>query len=189
MGAANCVHGRVVADTSPISALEANDSTVMISGCGNQPVVGYTYCRVHQGQSTDQIRLTLMAPPVKCKTKPCVTFKIFFPSGEPAQGYSVPDGASSIDLTWKDLLKESTFQKNYAGFWQVLMEWSWVDTQGNENKSAALGEIRLRVLDPAYTALQDVTDDKNFAWQWVSGNQGFAMTTAGRAATRPLGDL
>lgn len=177
---ANC-SGIAIVDTSPVYAAEANDATVIISGCGNQPVVGYTYCRVHEGQDTTKVGVSLMAPPVQCKTKPCVTFKVFFPQGQPAWGISVPDGATKVDVSWKDLLNVPSFVKDSQGFWQVVMEWNWVDENGNEHQSAALGEIRLRVLDANYTALNNVHDDKNFAWRWKNGKFNMAFSTAGRS--------
>lgn len=177
----NCSGVTIVADTSPVYAMEANDATVIIAGCGNQPVVGYTYCRVHEGQDTTKFVVSLMAPPVKCKTKPCVTFKVFFPQGQPAWGVSVPDGATQVNVTWQQLLGAPLFVKDSQGFWQVVMEWNWLDGNGNEHQSAALGEIRLRVLDANYTALNGVHDDKNFGWHWASGAYHLAFSTAGRA--------
>lgn len=176
----NC-SGISVVDTSPVMAAEANDTTVIISGCGNQPVVGYTYCRVHEGQDTSLLGVSLVAPPIQCKTKPCITFKVFYPNGQPAWGIAVPEGAEKVDVKWKDLVGVSSFVKDTEGYWQVVMEWNWVDANGNEHQAAALGEIRLRVLDSNYTALNGVHDDKNFAWRWVSGAYHFALSTSGRS--------
>jgi hypothetical protein len=177
---ANC-SGISIVDTSPVYAMEANDTTVIISGCGNQPVSGFTYCRVHEGQDTTQFGVSLVAPPVQCRTKPCVTFKVFDPKGQVIFGQSVPDNQTQIDVKWSQLVGAPAFAKDQAGYWQVVEEWTWVDTGGNEHQSAALGEIRLRVLDASYVSLSGVHDDKNFAWEWTSGIYHMAMTTKGRS--------
>lgn len=177
----NC-SGISVIDGSPLYAMEANDMTVIISGCGNQPVAGYTYCRVHEGQDTTALSVSLIAPPIVCKTKPCVTFKVFNPEGVVVYGNSVPDGQTQLDISWAVLTGTAAFAKGYAGFWQVILEFNWVDTGGNEHQAAALGEIRLRVLDANYVSLSNVHEDKSFAWQWSSGAYHMAFTTKGRSS-------
>lgn len=182
----NCSGMKVAQDSSLVYAADANDATVIIGGCGNQPVVGYTYCRLHEGQDTSQFSLQLMAPPVQCKTKPCVTFKIFMPEGTPAWGVSVPDGQTQVTISWKDLLQRPAFVKNDRGFWPVIMEWHWIDLNGLEHQSAAEGEIRLRVLAAQYVPLNEVKADQNIVWKWSNLKTMMGMTTAGRAFSYPI---
>jgi hypothetical protein len=179
LGMSRCA--AVQPDPSQVFAMEANDATVMISGCGSQPVVGYTYCRVEEGQAGD-LSLTLHAPPVKCRSRPCVSFRIFYPSGHPTEGVTVPDGQTAVTIPWKNLLQRDTFGVGDRGFWPVVMEWKWLDAQGNEHTSVAEGEIRLRVLSRGYEPLHEVTDHPAFAWRWTDSGHEFRLSTAGRAS-------
>lgn len=180
LGASQCNTVRV--DSSAVFAAEAGDKTVIIEGCGNQPVVGYTYCRVREGDPTTG-KITFIAPPVKCNTKPCVSFTLFFPDGSPSLGFQLPDNTTRLDVPWSDLTKTIGFNRQQRGFWPVVMRWKWLSAaDGREYESYAEGEIRLRVLSANYLPLNEIHDDPNFAWAWVDGKKHFKMTTAGRAA-------
>jgi hypothetical protein len=179
LGASECAHLRIVPDTTPVGAQEANDATVIIEGCGNQPVSGYTYCRVTEGGPTTGI-LTLIAPPALCKEESCVFFKIFFTNGEPALGLSVPRGQMRVSIPWSDVVKRDTFLKDDRGFWPVLMETHWVDNNGLDRITFTEGEIRMRVLSKDYISLSSIQDDPNFQWTWSDDRARYKMTSAGR---------
>lgn len=178
LGASQCAH-KVALDQSAF-AIEANDATVVIEGCGSQPVVGYTYCRFREGAPTTGF-LSLLAPNADCNADSCVSFQVFFPAGTPALGISVPKGQNRAKLLLKDLVKRDTFQKDDRGFWPVLMSVKFMGSDGNEHEMRAEGEIRMRVLAAKYTPLQEVENDPNYVWQWSEGKTVFKMTTAGRA--------
>lgn len=180
LGASNCSGVKMRPDTSSALAAEANDKTVIIEGCGSQPVVGYTYCRVREGSPVDQT-INFIAPPIKCKNEPCVTFTIFFPNGQPSTDIAVPRGKTSVTVAWKDIVKRDTFEKGDRGFWPVLMTYKWIDMSGNEFTSQAEGEIRMRVLAANYVPLNETGNDPNLVWKWSSGKTRFGFSTAGRA--------
>jgi len=182
LGASECAYKKVP-DISSVFAAEANDKTVIIEGCGSQPVVGYTYCRKREGAPTDG-KVTLIAPPVECGKESCVSFEVFFPDGSPTLGLSLPAKATRLDVSWKDLTKTEAFQKNQRGFWPVVMRWKWISAvDSKEYESFAEGEIRLRVTAANYLSLHESREDPNFVWKWSEGKTQFRMTTAGRAAT------
>jgi len=180
LGASKCTHG-VRPDSSTVFAAEANDKTVIIEGCGSQPVVGYTYCRMREGGPTSG-KITLIAPPVKCQTEPCVSFTLFFPDGSPSLGYTLPMGQTRLDVPWRELTKTDTFNKQQRGFWPVVMKWKWLDINGREYESYSEGEIRLRVLSSNYVPLHEIRAVPNFVWAWGEGKNQFRMTTAGRSS-------
>lgn len=181
MGASQCAH-TVEPDISPVFAAEAGDKTVIIEGCGSQPVVGYTYCRMREDVAT-QGKITLIAPPTECPEDSCASFIVYMPDGSPSVGYQLKRGVTRQDVLWKDLVKTDTFQKSQRGFWPVVMRWKWMSAaDGKEYESYAEGEIRLRVMAANYSALNEIHDDPNFVWAWTDGKQHFRMTTAGRAS-------
>lgn len=181
LGASQCSRA-VRPDALPALAVESNDKTVVIDGCGNQPAVGFTYCRKREGDPTTGT-LTLYAPPTRCRTAPCASFLLFFPDGSPSLGFEMKSGQTSQKVEWRELTKSDSFQKDMRGFWPVLLKWKWIsDQDGQEYESIAEGEIRLRVLARDYLPLDAVKWDPNFAWKWSDGAHVFAMTTASRAA-------
>jgi hypothetical protein len=172
--------GRVRPDASAYAA-DANDATVIIEGCGSQPVVGYTYCRMPEGQDATALTLTLHSPPkIKCVTEPCVSFTIFYPDGTPS--LSVPASLTGMTtLKWSELVKRGTFQVNDRGFWPVIMEWKYLDLDGVERSSIAEGEIRMRVLKRSYVPLHTATSSPEFAWNWTARGLTMGLATSGRA--------
>lgn len=181
LGAAQCSQ-YVRPDSSSVFAAEAGDKTVIIEGCGFQPVVGYTYCRMRENAPTVGT-FALIAPPTDCNGDSCVSFTLFMPDGQPSLGYQVPKKTTRLTVPWKDLVKAETFQKSHRGFWPVVMRWKWLSkTDGREYESYAEGEIRLRVLAANYVNLNEIKSDDNYAWSWSEGKQNYRMTTTGRAA-------
>jgi len=177
-GASNCSSG-VKKDTG-MSALVAGDYTAPIEGCGNQLVPGYTYCRVTEGDASDQL-LYLVGPPSECEGDgPCVFYKVFFPTGEPTLGGAFPRGETRVGILWSDLIKRSTFEKGDRGFWPFVLTIHWIDTDGRARETKSQGEIRLRVMSKTYTPLHNVMDDSNFVWAWVENKTRIRMTTGAR---------
>ena len=180
IGASNCSGVKMRNDTSLLFAAEANDKTVIIEGCGNQPVVGYTYCRVREGTPTEQT-ISLMAPPIKCKTKPCVVFTIFYPNGQPSKSVEVPDGKTKVTIPFSDLVKRDHFERDDLGFWGIRMDYRFIDTSEREFTGFAEGEIRLRVLRSSYVPLNESEADQNLVWRWSDKRFKYGFSTKGRA--------
>jgi len=173
-----CAHHEVEEDPS-LSPILANDTTLVIEGCGNQPVIGYTYCRKSDGSSALDT-LVLHIPPVKCQKNDCVYVKILMPDGSPAVGLSAKEGQSRLEVSWKTLLGRDVFKAGDRGFWIVLVEIHYIDRRGLLKKTLVEGEIRLRVYPNNYLPLNNIKDDPNFVWQWRQNNRLFKMTTNGR---------
>jgi hypothetical protein len=179
-----CAHNWVKEDVA-MAAIDGGDATVIIEGCGAQPIVGYTYCRVREGDAASS-KLSIIAPPAQCKEKQCVFYKIFYPTGEPAVGGAIDKGVARVDVPWKMLLGRDQFGKSDRGFWPVLLEVHWIDEAGHDRKSFAEGEIRLRVMAREYQALNAISNDSNFVWSWIEGTHIFKMTTGMRAFAGPV---
>lgn len=174
----SCDHG--VKEDTAMAAGEARDVTSFIEGCGSQPVSGYTYCRVTEGDAAGQ-KLYLKVPPSACDQEQCVFWRIFYPSGEPALGGAVKRGETTVEINWKDLIKKDKFELGDRGYWGVLVEVHYVNMDGNPRKSLVEGEIRLRVLKRGYLSLKDIREDPNFVWSWTEKEKIYKMTTGSRA--------
>lgn len=177
VGASRCAGVRL--DTA-MAAIEGGDMTALIEGCGNQLVSGYTYCRVREGQVATTDTLFFVSPVVKCNTKPCVTFKVYFPDGSPTLGGSIPEGQTRVGILWKDIVKRDTFELGDRGFWPYTYEVHFMDPQGLEHTMRSEGEIRMRVISKAYVPLADVAEDSNFAWRWIENGTPVKLTTGAR---------
>ena len=180
LGNSNCSGVKMRPDISSVFAAEANDKTVIIEGCGNQPVVGYTYCRVREGAPVDGT-VTFVAPPSKCKTEPCVTFTVYYPTGEHAKSIVVPRDQTRVAVTWRDLVKREVFVRGDRGFWPVVMTYRWIDMNEQEFEFTVEGEMRLRVIAKEYLSLHESAEDPNLVWRWSDGNSKYGFSTAGRA--------
>ena len=180
IGASRCSLVTVTPDVV-LAAVEAGDYTVLIEGCGNQLVPGYTYCRVREGDATDQ-KISLVGPPSVCnKPDACVFYKVYFPDGSPSIGGSISKGETKADILWTDLTKKAQFEVEDRGFWPITMEIYWLDPDGNEMQSMAIGEIRLRVFRREYMPLNNISSDPNFVWVWNQDGITAKMTTGMRA--------
>lgn len=188
--------GAVQPDTAP-SAISVGDFTAPIEGCGNQPIVGYTYCVKNAGESSDEV-LTFIAPPVKCSgDAPCVSFKLFFPDLSTPYGGVFPKGVTRVSVSWKTIFKRDTFEKGDRGFWPYIYTIKWIDSNGRDQETKIQGEIRLRVIASlicdsngqnckSYTRLNNSPLDPNFVWVWTEGDFIYKMTSGGRMYIGPV---
>lgn len=180
LGAAtNCAH---VSPDKAMAAIEAGDYTSILSGCGSQPIVGFLYCRVKEGDNTS-LSFDVIGPPAKCKQDKCVFFKIFNVQGEVAYSGALEKGKTRVTVLWMDLTKEPAFKVGDRGFWTMNHEVHWEDKDGNERVSYSQGEILLRVYKAGYIPLHEAKEDPNYVWTWKDGNRLFRMTTGLRAFT------
>lgn len=177
LGIASCrSRGTVVEDA--MSAVEAGDYTALVEGCGNQLIPGYTYCRKMEGSSTQEL-LNFHAPKTECVKEPCRTFKVFGPNGDVVYGGEFKRGELKVGVPWSALTGSSTFEISDRGFWGVIYEIKFIDSEGRERTTLTQGEIRMRVLKKEYIPLHNVSADKGFVWKWEAGVP-VRMTTGGR---------
>ena len=153
--------------------------TSPIQGCGNQPIVGYTYCRKTEGFSADEL-LYFYGPPAQCSKPPCVIVKIYAPNGAPALSVPIKPDETRLALPWRDLIKNPTFRTSDRGMWLYCLDITFRGTDGIEHQSTTCGEIRLRVLAANYTPLHNQAQDANFTWIWCENQWTIKMTSSGR---------
>ena len=178
---------RAVQPDAVQDAILAGDATGLVEGCGNQPVVGFTYCRLVEGDAADQT-ISFIGPPAKCNDPDsCVFIKVFNQAGQIAWGGSIPKDQTRVYVSWRKLLgcqdppATCQFQVGNRGFWTYDHEVHWIDPDGHDRKSISQGDIVLRVYHQGYTPLDKVEADPNFVWSWVDGNFIYHMTTGLRA--------
>lgn len=185
LGASECSNPKVRSDSGAVYAIDANDPTVVIQGgggCITDPKVGYTYCRKREGTTTND-GLTFYAPPVDCGAEQCaIDVEVLFPDNTPSIVFQIPKGQTRRSVSWKELTHSDTYQRDFSGFWIVLMTWNWVGEDEHSHPTTVEGEIRLRVLRSNYTPLQNAKEDANFVWKTSEGGNQFRWTTHGRAA-------
>lgn len=165
-----------------VHAQEANDATVIIEGCGFQPVAGYTYCTPHEGDHTARDFLVLHSPPIEdCgDNDSCVSYMIMFPNGHPAIQLAVPKGETRTMVKWSDLTGKDTFDRNDRGLWAVFQIVLWEDGDGAIRNILSEGEIRLRVIREGYNPLRHAKDSNWFATRWKAGEWKMGQSTSGR---------
>lgn len=176
--ALGCAHRGVKEDHS-IAPIVAQDTTLVIEGCGHPPIVGYTYCRKYEGDNASG-NLIFHLPPVKCQKTDCIYVKILSPDGRPAVGLSLSEGKTRLEVSWKVLLGREVFETGDRGFWVVIAEIHYLTESGLVKKTLIEGEIRLRILKSKYISLENVEHDPNFVWLWHHNNRPFKMTSNGR---------
>jgi hypothetical protein len=159
-----------------VSAVVGKDSTGPIRACGNQPIVGYTYCRKKEGSAAGD-RLWFYGPKTNCERQACVYFKIYFPDGTPSYEGSIPKNETKAFVLWSDLIKSDTFVIGDRGFWPYVYTVYWNDDNGNERSSRSDGDIRLRVYHKDYEPLHNSTDNPNFTFEWTDDGHVFKVTT------------
>lgn len=165
---------------SAMAAIEGGDATVLIEGCGNQLNVGYTYCRMTEGEAAGK-NLWLVGPTSNCERDACVFFRISAPNGEVVYGSQLPKNKNRINVDWTKLIKKPAFQVSDRGLWGVIMEVYWQDSEGRERRAISEGEIRLRVLTKNYKPLHEVENDPNFVWVYTEQGVTAKLTTGLRA--------
>lgn len=165
-----------------VSAVEGGDATAIVTGCGNAPIVGFTYCRKIEGDSTQE-KIIFHAPTQAkdCpRSFPCTTGKIFRPDGS-VVGIEFKEGQSTAQISWEELLMRPQFEKFDRGFYLFFIETEYLDPQGARRTIFQEGEIRLRVIGKNYIPLHEVPSDKNFTYTWKHNGYKMKLTTGGRA--------
>lgn len=179
LGAATCSPIRI--DPS-VAAVVANDKTAIIEGCGHQPIVGYTYCRVMEGDASNVV-LKLHLPPAKCRSESCASYKFLNQTGDLVFGGTLPKGQTVVVIPWEKLTGKPVFDVNDRGYWAYLYEVYWTGPDGRDYATTAEGEIRMRVHRKDYAPLHAIPGDAAFGWSWIDDGRIFLFSTAGRAYT------
>lgn len=178
-------HKTVAADPV-IAPIVAGDPTAIVQGCGAQPIVGFTYCRIVEGDAADQ-NIDFIGPPAKCNNPDgttgtaCAFVKVYNQSGQLAWGGSIPKGQTRVSVPWTTLLGAPQFQQANRGFWSWLLEVHWTDPDHHDRVTVTQGEIRLAVYKSGYIPLDTVSSDPNYVWTWIDGNSTYHMTSNLRA--------
>lgn len=175
---------RVRLDTNTRSTVLDGDATGIIEGCGNQPIVGFTYCRQQEGDNAGT-SLSFVGPPAKCDEKihpdGCVFIKVWDNQSNLVGGGMIPKKETRLNIPWSKLLSSPHFQLGSRGFWTWNVQVYFLDPDGREQVSNAQGDIILRVYRKGYLPLHQVEDDPNFVWEWLDGDFLYKMTSGLRA--------
>ena len=174
----------VVIDRS-MGAIDANDTTAIIQGCGNQAIVGYTYCRKSVGDSTQDF-LIMIVPQTKCNKPPCAEYKIFSPDLQPIIGDFFSSTSSTAKVYWNQITGKTTFDQNDLGIFPFEYKIRYLNDQNQEGAFYMQGEIRLRVLASGYQSLEDTVNDSNFTFFNTYNGYQLKATTSGRATIVPV---
>lgn len=178
-----CSHAPRQQDRS-VKAIEAHDATGLVEGCGHQPVVGYTYCRMVEGLPT-QGSLVFLAPPITCKQNTCVLLKIYSPMGQTVTAHGFAKGQTRLEVPWRAIVSRDKFEVQDRGFWPFTMLLSFTDSEGQDRSLLVEGEVRLRVHKAGYTPLNHTAVDPSFTWEFIESGTVIKMTTGGRAYVAP----
>lgn len=181
-----CAAGRARVPIDPITdgSLLDGDVTSLVEGCGNQPAVGFTYCRVQEGQAADQ-SLWFLGPPAQCdQPESCVFIKVWSSGGQLIWGTSIPKGQTRIEVPWKLLLGRDKFERADRGFWTFNTEVFFKDQDGRERFAKSQGDIVLRVYRAGYLPLNAIESDPAFLWSWIDGKCSFKMTSGLRTFSK-----
>lgn len=193
----------VKADTAAL-AVEAGDYTALVEGCGHQPIPGYTYCRVHEGQDAGS-QVFFLAPPAVCLPKDpqtgvpinsCAHLTVYDPNGANPVERDIPRSVTRLGLSWQEITGHAAFQKGDRGFWPFIVTWHWIDVDGRDQTTMTEGEIRMRVIAAqvcdstggnckAYAPMNDALEDPAYVWQWVDNGAILKATTSGRIYAGP----
>jgi hypothetical protein len=179
---------KVAADTIT-SPLVAGDATVIVEGCGQQPSVGFAYCRVVENQNVDPSEgIAFHGPPAECRREDaCVFFKVWNQAGAVVWGAAITKGQTRIVAPWRKLLgcadlpAPCSFSALWRGIWTVNMVLLWIDKDGRDRESFAQGDIVLRVYSKGYIPLESVAEDPAFVWTWSDGQWDFKSTSGLRS--------
>lgn len=174
-----CAMGAKPVRDKSLTALMGHDITALVEGCGNQLVPGFTLCRVTEGSSTLST-LNFVGPTARCQRRDsCVDVKVFDVKGELAWGGSIPKGQMRVAVPWSKLVNRKFFELSDRGLWIFTTVVYWTNDGGLDEVSVAEGEIQLRVIAKDYIPLNNVENDANFVWKFITRNGEHVKMTTG----------
>ena len=173
--------GRVRADLIAQQPILAGDATGLIDCGAGQPLVGFCYLRVIEGDSAGR-SVWFIGPPAECSREDsCVFIKVWNNQGALVWGGSIPKGRTRVEVPWKTLLGADRFEVGHRGFWTFNHEVIWKNAEGREQVSVSQGDLLVRVYRQGYQPLDKVDADPNFVWTWIDGPWRYRVTSALRA--------
>jgi hypothetical protein len=172
----------------PQSAIDSNDLTAILSGCGQQLAnSGYLICRQPQGQNTRETFLVVHTPPnLDCDGDACTYVKVFFPNGSPTLEKSIPKGSDPIRIPWNEIVNKDKFDLTDRGFYAVSVTTHFKGPNGEDMRTYASGMVFMHVVRKEYTSLYENENDEYFKWAWkTEKNQMLKVTTGYRVYVEP----
>ena len=165
----------------PMQPTVSFDTTAIIEACGNQPIVGFTYCRVGEGESTSDA-LNFIGPPVECNQRDsCIFIKVWNAQGKLAWSGSILKGQTKVAISWKTLVSSPSFEIQQRGFWTWNLEVHYFDEKKRERISKTNGDIVLRIYRRDYLPLVSDGADPAIIWTWSDGDCHYKLTSSLRA--------
>jgi len=181
----SCSHTRILDSQS---AIQANDLTAILSGCGQQLAgSGFLVCREAEGTTTQNEFLIVHTPPdLECKSEACTFVKIFFTDGRPTLEKSIPKGQALVKIPWTEIVKKPLFDLSDRGTYSVSIRTHYLGPDGIERITFAEGRILMLVVRKEYTSLIENEQDEAFYWIWkTQHNQTIKATTGYRVYVQP----
>lgn len=166
-------------------SFSAGDATVLLSGTclgGMDAQAGFHYCRVEEGALADKT-VTVHVPPALCRPdgESCVDLVWRQPGGQEVQRV-VPRGQTEALFQLSEIIGASTVPALSRGLYAVRMHVKYVDNDGTDRESYAVGELRLRVVLRGYQPLQSRKADGDFVWVWQDGEKSYRYTAGLRSS-------
>ena len=161
-------------DTSILSAVQANDLTVIFSGCSELHRDGLILCRSSVGaKPSTQITVTL--PGLNCDRESCANFDVVRKDGTIHPLGGIPKGSTKLTFTLEDVLgSPEDISTASGGPYRVLSE-AYFKDGGAEYKVLGVGVVYLVVLEPGYVPLGCQSPDA--AWTVDLGKDCEAVYT------------
>src|SRR3990167_1116757 len=163
-----------------MSAEQGNEPTVVLSGCGESPSVGFLGVKATVGGLADCV-VVFHVEDARCSRDSCVAWQTWRMDGTPGPGGGIPKGGTEGSFTIKDLLGDERFLPGHDGRY-LFRTVAWFDAaDGTERAVRKHGYIVLAVQDANYVSVG--CRDPARAWSVRIGRRCDAeMTTAGRVA-------
>ncbi len=177
----SCSHSSKILD--PQSAIQANDLTAIMSGCGQQLAgSGYLVCREAEAQSTRNEFIIVHTPPqLDCSGDACTFVRVFFADGRPTLEKAIPKGEALIKIPWYEIVNKEAFDISDRGTYSVSIRTHYKGPDGIERVTFSEGRILMFVVRKEYTSLIENEDDEAFYWIWKTElNQTLKVTTGYR---------
>lgn len=188
--AASCQTGGVKPDSALAAmgladTLSVGDATVILSGSclgGMSAQAGFHYCRIEEGALADKT-VTVHVPPAICRPDgaSCVDLVWRRPGGQEVQRV-VPRGQTAVVFPLSEIIGSTVVPALSRGLYAVRMHVKYVDNEGVDRESYAVGELRLRVTLAGYAPLHSRVADDNFVWVWQDGSVSYRYTAGLRAS-------
>lgn len=170
------------------SAIEANDLTAILSGCGQQLAgSGYLVCRETEGQNAKTEFLIVHSPPtLNCKGDACTFVKVFFQNGRPTLEKSILKGDRILKIPWMELINKESFDLSDRGTYSVSVRTHFIGPDGIERVTYSAGQVFMWVVKKNYISLIENENDEAFYWIWKTAeNQTLKVTTGYRVYVEP----